>query len=461
MCCLFPAPLLQWAEQQGIPAVAVPMRSKFDLFSLWKVAQVIRKIDPQIVHTHGVRANMIGRLAAALVGSRKIVTTVHSVLEHDYPDAVARRLNFWLERATAGLTDRYIAISDFIKQNIVDQGIPREKITVIHNGIELEKFTGPLLLPEEPKGLCPRECIDIREYDFDSEELSLDLVKEHSKVSLKEQEDIATHQDSLKSVDGKSSEQGSKGFDGNPEKRKKPQTALSYCVNSFTLDQSAAPICRDQEAQQLRAHYGLNACTPLVGMVGRFHPVKGHEVLVKAAKEIVKLHRDVRFLLVGDGFHRPEIEKIVIEEGLSPYFIFAGFRDDVTVIYRAIDILALPSLSEGLCLTVMESMISGCPVVASRVGGIPEVISDGKDGVLVPAGDPLALAAGIVNLLENRDKMKRLSQAAMKTIEERFTVQKMAERTEAFYEHIVNEDKLKLTNNNKAPKEKAKKSKWI
>ncbi|KAB2953653.1 glycosyltransferase [Heliorestis acidaminivorans] len=416
LCCLFPAPLLQWAQQQGVSAVAVPMRSKFDIFSLWKVAQVIKKVDPQIVHTHGVRANMIGRLAAALVGSRKIITTVHSVLEHDYPDQVARKLNYWLECATSGLTDRYIAISEFIKTSLVEQGIPREKVTVIHNGVELEKFTTALVEPLDEKSYCPSNCIDKKKDDQDV---------------------------------------GSNG------KEDANAVSLAYCVNSFSIDQLPNPVQRDQIAQQLRKHYGLNECTPLVGMVGRFHPVKGHAVLVKAAKEIVKLHRDVRFLLVGDGFHRPEIEEMVIAEGLSPYFIFAGFRDDVSPVYRAIDILALPSLSEGLCLTVMESMLSGCPVVASRVGGIPEVITDGKDGVLITAGDPLALAAGIVNLLEDREKMKRLSQTALKTIHERFTVKKMAERTEALYEHMMDEDKQIVEKSKNALKDKVKKSKWI
>ncbi|MDD4588559.1 MAG: glycosyltransferase family 4 protein [Heliobacteriaceae bacterium] len=339
LCCLFPAPLLQRAQQQGINAVAVAMRSKLDVFCLWQVFQVVRRLNPEIVHTHGVRANLVGRLAAKMAGVRHTVTTVHSVLAHDYPDNTARWLNYRMERLTAGLTERFIAVADFLKKSLCAQGIPAEQIVVIPNGIDLAKF-------EAGEG-----------------------------------------------------------------------------------------------RQAVRMELGIAPDAPLVGMVGRFHPVKGHKFLVAAAQEIVKLNPAVRFLLVGDGIIRAEIENDIKERHLEPYFVFTGFRDDIAAIYRALDILALPSLSEGLSLTLMESMYCGCPAVASAVGGNPEIIVDGKTGLLVPPGDSLGLAAALLRLVENPGEAQRLGEAARKTIEERFTVKRMAERTQVVYRQLVDPGK--------------------
>lgn len=347
LCCLFPAPLLQRAQQQGIKATAITMRNKLDVFSLWRVMQIVREVNPHIVHTHGVRANLMGRLAAKLAGVRHTVTTVHSVLEHDYPDTTARWLNYWSEKLTSGLTERYIVVAEFLKKNLCDQGIPANKVSVIHNGIDIDKFSG---------------CRSVQVQD-----------------------------------------------------------------NARTLFSS------------VRLELGIDEQAPLVGMVGRFHPVKGHRCLVEAAKEIVKINPQVRFLLVGDGNIRDEIAQCIREKNLEAYFVFTGFREDIARIYQALDILALPSLSEGLSLTLMESMLCGCPAVVTRVGGNPEIVIDGKNGLIVSPCDSLALAAALLRLIENPGEAQRMGEAARKTIEERFTVKRMAERTQSLYQQMMNE----------------------
>ncbi|MBM7866643.1 glycosyltransferase [Heliobacterium gestii] len=335
LCCLFPAPLLQRAQKQGILATAVPMRSKVDLIGFWKVLRLIRQTQPAIVHTHGVRANLIGRLAAKVAGVRCTVTTVHSVLANDYPDQLSRWINFWSEKLTAALTERYIVVADFLKKNLCEQGIAPAKITVIHNGVDDEKYTNV------------------------------------------------------------------------------------------------------QDKRDLRAELGIAADAPLVGMVGRFHPVKGHKYLIEAAKEILKINSNVRFLLVGDGFHRDVIETVIREEGLESCFLFTGFREDIADIYRTLDVLALPSLSEGLSLTLMESMLCECPAVVTAVGGNPEIVINEKNGLVVPSGDALALAAALVRLIENREEARKFGEAARRTIEERFTARRMAERTQNLYRELV------------------------
>ncbi|MTV49907.1 glycosyltransferase [Heliobacillus mobilis] len=339
LCCLFGAPLLQRAQQQGIKAVAVPMKSKIDLASYWKVIRLIRQIAPDIVHTHGVRANLIGRIAAKLAGVNCVVTTVHSVLENDYPNPLSRWFNFWSEKLTASLTEKYILVAEFLKKKLMAQGIPASKLAVIHNGVDDKKF-------------------------------------------------------------------------------------YRLCQNSAA-------------GTGLRQELEIADEVTLVGMVGRFHPVKGHKYLIEAARDIIKIHQNVRFLFVGDGFYRDVIEESIREEGLDSFFIFAGFREDIANVYSALDILALPSLSEGLSLTLMESMLCGCPPVVTAVGGNPEIICNGKNGLVVPPGDSLALAAALVRLMDNPTEAKKMGEAARRTVEERFTAQRMAERTLVLYRQLL------------------------
>jgi glycosyltransferase involved in cell wall biosynthesis len=173
-----------------------------------------------------------------------------------------------------------------------------------------------------------------------------------------------------------------------------------------------------------------------IGCVANFSSkTKGHEILIRAIHElVVTSHQSpvtsVKVLLIGDGPLRENLQSSVDSLQLKDKFIFLGKRDDVREILAACDMCVLPSLSEGMSNALLEFMAAGKPVVATAVGGNLEVITDGKDGLLVPAGDAAALANGIKVILQDQGLAQRLGAAARKTVEERFDLGKQLKRLE-------------------------------
>jgi glycosyltransferase involved in cell wall biosynthesis len=167
-----------------------------------------------------------------------------------------------------------------------------------------------------------------------------------------------------------------------------------------------------------------------VGVVAHLSREKGIHYLVEAASLIPEVHRDIRFVIVGEGTCLPELKQLVQEKGLEPCFQFLGFRTDVAGLMRSFDIFALPSLSEGLSSAILEAMASSLPVVASDVGGIPELIKNGENGLLVTPADPVSLAAAIQQMAENPEKSMRMGQAGRERVEKNFTLEEKILRTE-------------------------------
>jgi glycosyltransferase involved in cell wall biosynthesis len=166
----------------------------------------------------------------------------------------------------------------------------------------------------------------------------------------------------------------------------------------------------------------------VVGTVGRLVPQKGHRDLIAAAPIAAARHRDVRFVVVGDGPLRAELEAAAGDR-----FRFTGARDDVPELLASFDVFALPSLFEGLCYAVIEAQAAGVPVVATPVGGVRENVVDGETGVLCDPGDPASLAAGINRLLDDPEEARRLAEEARRRVFERYDVRRMVEETIALY----------------------------
>jgi glycosyltransferase involved in cell wall biosynthesis len=141
----------------------------------------------------------------------------------------------------------------------------------------------------------------------------------------------------------------------------------------------------------LRTRLGLDPSRKYVACVARFHPVKDHRTLLDAFRLVAAQRPDTDLLLVGDGVLRQELERQSRELGLSSRVRFLGVRDDVADILRAVDVFALTSVSEAASITLLEAMASGLPVVVTAVGGNPEIVRDGVDGLLAPRGDAKAL----------------------------------------------------------------------
>ncbi len=334
IACLFAEPFASLVREKGFPAHIFPMKNKIDWKPISKLASLIKSEGFHIVHTHGVRANLIGRLAAKRAGAGHVVTTVHSVLSFDYVRWVDRWINRLCDQTTGRITERFIVVSNMLAQQLKSEGIREDKIITIFNGLEIEKYD-----PEIP-GLPVRQ--------------------------------------------------------------------------EFNIDPEAI----------------------LIGIVARLHPVKGHSCLLEAMSRVLPDFPALVLMIIGTGPDRIKLEEMARRLAISKNVIFTGFRRDIPEVIAALDFLVLPSLSEGLSLTVMEGMAMSKPVLATAVGGTPEIITSGVNGLLIPPADVSALTAGIRRLIHDRKMAAEIGKAARKTIETKFTAEIMADKTARLYKDI-------------------------
>lgn len=189
--------------------------------------------------------------------------------------------------------------------------------------------------------------------------------------------------------------------------------------------------------EDIASQFGISAGRPIVGAIGRLTRQKGYADLIRAAETVVDRIPDVCFLIVGDGRLRPRLQSLAEGLGLGDSVVFAGARDDPQSCYRLFDVFAAPSLWEGLPYTVLDAMTYGVPVVGARVGGIPDVVVHGENGLLVSPHDVPALASAILELLQYPAQRARLGTNATRTILASYTRERMVGDTEALYESLV------------------------
>ena len=189
-----------------------------------------------------------------------------------------------------------------------------------------------------------------------------------------------------------------------------PSSKLSVVPNSVDLAGWGGD--REHDRRTIREEFRIPHDATVVGAIARLDVQKGLTYLIRALPEVVLSHPHVHLLLAGDGPLRGELEEQARSLGLAERVHFAGFRRDTRAILSTLDIAALPSVHEGLPLSLLEAMAAELPIVATRVGGMPEVISDGSTGLLVPAQDPSALALAIRRLLDEPSMARRLAAAA-------------------------------------------------
>ena len=175
----------------------------------------------------------------------------------------------------------------------------------------------------------------------------------------------------------------------------------------------------------------------IVGAAGRLSPEKGYGVLVDAAAEVVRKHPDVGFVHFGDGPLRADLTGRVDRLGLGRRFVFGGFRTDLHRVYRHLDLFALPSYTEGLPVVVLEAFASGLAVVATSVGGTPEVVADGVNGRLVPPGDPGELARRIIEILADDPTRRLMGERGRELVREAFTFASQAIAYQRLFDELA------------------------
>jgi glycosyltransferase involved in cell wall biosynthesis len=311
-------------------------RQRWDVRKLPWLIQLIRRERPHIVHTHLTAASVLGRLSAAMCGTPVVIQHDHSGANHWKSSPFLFALFWPIDRALNRFTDHTIACSQWVSRfDKRVRGIPGDKLTVVHNYVDLQRFDPALYDASEPRRTL-----------------------------------------------------------GPPE-----QT--------------------------------------VVGTVGRLSKVKGIEYALKAAKLVVSEGWDIRLVVVGDGPLRAELESHADELGIRDRVLFTGYRQDVPLLMKAFDIFVLPSVSEPFGMVVAEAMAMGKPVVASDVGGVSEMVVDGRNGLLVAPGDSTALAEAMRQLLNDEELVNELGSNGRRTVEEQFDLDTMVRRTENVYSTLL------------------------
>jgi glycosyltransferase involved in cell wall biosynthesis len=335
------------AERLGVPIVTIPELHReisplLDLRAAYRLADLIREVRPQILHTHTAKAGTIGRLAARLLGGAGppiVVHTFHGHVLRGYFDPVRstafRLLERWLARRTTAL----IAVSPEVRDDLVSLGVaPREKFTVVRLGIELDERIGT-----------------------DS----------------------------------------------------------------------------DGPRADTRRALGIPADRFVVGWIGRMTGVKRTDDVLLAVRALRERGVDTVLCMVGDGPDRDAVERRAHQLGIVRDSLFLGYQEEVASYYAAFDVLILPSANEGTPVSAIEALAGGRPVVATRVGGVPDVVRDGIDGFLVEPGDVDAMAERLSVLAADPPLRHRMGEAGRASVHERYSVERLLNDVDALYRRLL------------------------
>ena len=313
---------------EGTDLIPLAPRNEIDLTAAWRLSRVLKQLKPDIIHAHDPHAVAMGATALSIVSPTPQPYLVAS-----------RRIEFRVahnsfSRWKYGRVDCFVAISEAVRERLIADGIPRQKTTVVHEGVDVER------------------------------------------------------------------------------------------------------IAR-LEPGNVHAAFYLPTQAPIVGNVGALVAQKGQQYLIDAAAIVVRAVPDCRFVICGEGELRPSLEEQIKRRHLERHVFLTGFRADVLELLKGFDLFALSSLQEGLCTSLIDAMAASKAAVATRVGGVPEVVADGETGYLVPPRDHEAMADRIIALLKDETHRTRMGQAALKRAREHFAVDRMVEGTLATYERLT------------------------
>jgi len=219
------------------------------------------------------------------------------------------------------------------------------------------------------------------------------------------------------------------------KKQRLPEEKITVLYNGVdeTLFSPAAPERRQALKREL---LGIDPQRPVIGTVANLRPIKALDVLIRAAARLRQTHPDALFIIIGEGRQRPALEQLCADYDVAGNVRLLGTRSDVPELMRAFDIYALTSDYEGCPNTILEAMASGLPVVATRVGGVPELLPP-EAGILVPPRDETALAGALRRLLDDPGLRREMGRQARAHIEAHFTMQQMIAGREALLLELI------------------------
>jgi glycosyltransferase involved in cell wall biosynthesis len=228
--------------------------------------------------------------------------------------------------------------------------------------------------------------------------------------------------------------------------------AVSEDLKRFTVDKVGIPVSRvqviyngvepglpvsDAEIDRCRTDLGLGAGDLVIGTVGSLYPVKGHQYLLEAMPAVLKQFPNSVLLLIGRGDLEVSLKDQAKRLGIEERVRFLGMRHDVPKLLAVMDVFVLPSLSEGLSMALLEAMVSGKPVVATRVGGNPELVNHGQTGLLVNSEDAQDLAGSLITILNDRTMLQEFGQAGADRVLRHFSMDQMVRKYRDLYGHLL------------------------
>ena len=328
-------PFLVEARNYGMPVHYIHGANQYDPRLIARTAALVEALDIDLVHAHEVKSDVIMWLAARL-HRVPIITTMHGWIGNTLKQRVLIGLDKWLVRRF----DMVLAVSGRIQQDLLDAGVPAERIRLVHNAIVMDRYE------------------------------------------------------------------------------------------------------RTGETGMLAALVGRTLPGPVLTCVGRLSPEKGHADFIDALGIVAERGHRIFAVLAGEGVERSRLEARIAALGLTDSVFLPGYVDQPRQVLEETDLLVLPSHTEGLPNAALEALAMAVPVLATRVGGTPEVIEDGVTGRLIPPRDPAAMAAAIEDFLTHRDRWRGMALRGRASLEGRFDFRVRTRAVEALYSEVVENARL-------------------
>ncbi|MFH1856214.1 MAG: glycosyltransferase family 4 protein [Candidatus Omnitrophota bacterium] len=227
----------------------------------------------------------------------------------------------------------------------------------------------------------------------------------------------------------------------NDFKVKKEKARLIY--NGVEVEKFSETETLRGAARDFRKKIGADEGIFVVGVIARLNSVKGHRFLIAAAKELLELNKNMLFVVVGDGPEKEHLSGMAKELEIEKKVIFLNSIFDTAPVLKAFNVFVMPSIQEGLGLSILEAMASGLPVVASDVGGIYSLIKDGVNGFLVPPQNPSAISEAVWNIFKKPELAKEMGAYGRRIAEEKFSIESTACKTLDFYAEVLENASVK------------------
>lgn len=213
----------------------------------------------------------------------------------------------------------------------------------------------------------------------------------------------------------------------------KEKVVIPNGINVDRFDRSAV------SAEDIRKKYGLNTDDLLIGTVGRLSVEKNQKLLVEAAKKLCAREPRLKVMIIGEGPEEADLKDMVRLAKLEEKIIFTGLISNVAPFYKVFDVFTLPSLTEGVPMTILEAMASKTPVVATRVGGIPQIIAHGQTGLLVNSNDVNGLCSALEELIMNSDLRKSMAESAFQFVRQEYSIERMVSLYHQIYQEALSQ----------------------